>query len=59
MKGAIGFYHVEPKNDGSRVSMQSKMVLTFFMRIIMVFMGGQIKKSIKGDLQKLKEIMEK
>lgn len=59
MKGAIGFYHVEPESGGSLVSMQSKMVLPFFMRIIMVFMGGKIKKSMKGDLQKLKAIMEK
>jgi len=59
MKGAIGFYRVEPENDGSRVTMQSKMALTFFMRIIMVIMRGIIKKSIKGDLHKLKAIMEK
>ena len=58
MKGAIGFYHVEPENDGSRVSMQSTMALPFFMRIIMVFMVGKIRKSMKGDLQKLKTIME-
>ena len=59
MKGAIGFYHVEPENDGSRVTMQSTMAPPFFMRIIMVFMAGVIRKSMKGDLQKLKSIMEK
>ena len=59
MKGAIGFYHVEPEYNGSRVTMQTKMVLPFFMRIIMVFMAGKIKKRLKGDLQKLKAIMEK
>ena len=59
MKGAFGFYHVEPENDGSCVSMQSTITPPFFMRIIMVFMVGKIRKSMKGDLQKLKTIMEK
>ena len=59
MKGAIGFYHVEAENEGSRVSMKSSMTPPFFMRILLVFMKGTIKKSIKGDLQKLKAVMEK
>ena len=59
MKGATGFYHVEAENEGSRVSMKSTMQLPFFMRILMVFMAGTIRKSIKADLQKLKAIMEK
>ena len=60
IKGFIGFYHVEPENDGCRVTMQqTKTALPFFMRIIMVFTRGIIKKSMKGDLQRLKAIMEK
>jgi len=60
LKGFIGFYHVEAENDGSRVSMQQiKTELPFFMRIMMVFTRGIVKKSMKGDLQSLKEIMEK
>ena len=60
LKGFMGFYHVESENDGSRVSMQqTKMELPFFMRIIMAFTRGIIKKSMKGDLQRLKTIMEK
>jgi len=60
LEGFMGFYHVEPENDGSRVNMQqTKMELPFFMRIIMVFTRGIIKKSMKGDLQRLKAIMEK
>ena len=59
LKGFLGFYHVEPENDGSRVSMQqTKTAPPFFMRIIMVFSRGIIKKSMKGDLQRLKTIME-
>jgi hypothetical protein len=60
IKGFIGFYHVEPEDDGSHVTMkQIKAVLPFLMRIIMVFTSGIIKKSMKGDLQRLKAIMEK
>jgi len=60
IKGFIGFYHVEPEQNGSNVTMQqSTPVLPFFMRIIMVFTRGIIKKSMKGDLQRLKIIMEK
>jgi hypothetical protein len=59
LKGFIGFYHVEPESDGSRITMQqSKTVLPFFMRIFMVFTRGIIRKSMKGDLQKLKAVME-
>ena len=51
---------MEPENDGSLVTMQqTKTVLPFFMRIILVFSKGIIKRSMKGDLQKLKAIIEK
>ena len=59
MKGTIGYYHVEPENGGSRVTLHAKMVLPFFMRIIMVFMGGNMIKGVKADLQKLKALIEK
>ena len=60
LKGFIGFYNVEPENDGSRVTMQqTKPELPFFMRILMVFTSGIIKKSMKGDLHRLKAVMEK
>jgi len=60
LEGFLGFYHVEPENDGSRVTMQqTKAELPFFMRILMVFTRGIIRKSMKGDLQRLKAIMEK
>ena len=59
IKGFLGFYHVEPENDVSRVSMQQTApTLPIFMRILMVFTRGIIKKSMKRDLQKLKAIME-
>jgi len=58
MKGSIASYHVEPDNGGSLVSIYAKMVGPLFMRIIMVFMGGKMKKGIKADLIKLKALME-
>ena len=59
IKGFLGFYHVEPENDVSRVSMQQTApALPIFMRILMVFTRGIIKKSMKSDLLRLKAIME-
>ena len=59
MKDCISSYNVEPENDGSRVSLNAKLVGPLLMRIIMFFMRGKITKGVKGDLQKLKEVMEK
>ena len=59
IKGSIASYHVEPENGGSRVTLHAKMVGPLFMRIIMVFIGGKMKKGVKADLQKLKVLMEK
>ena len=53
---SIGSYHVEPENGGCRVTIHSKMVLPFFMRIIMAILG---RKVVKADLLRLKSIMEK
>jgi len=59
LKGFTGSYHVEPENDGSRVTMQqTQPALPLFMRIIMFFARGVIRKGMKGDLQRLKSIME-
>ena len=59
IKGSIASYHVEPENGGSRVTLKSRLVGPLFMRIIMVFIGGKMKKGVKADLQKLKVLMEK
>ncbi len=59
IKGSIASYHVEPENGGSRVTVKAKMAGPLFMRIIIVFMGGKMKKGVKADLQKLKVLMEK
>jgi len=59
MKGSVGSYHIEPENGGSHVTIHAKVVLPFFMRIIMAFMGGKMKNVVKADLQKLKKLMKK
>ena len=59
IKGSIASYHVEPENGGSCVTVKAKMAGPLFMRIIIVFMGGKMKKGVKADLQKLKVLMEK
>ena len=59
MKGSIGYYRVEPENGNSRVTIHSNLKLPLLMRILMIFMGGKMKKKAKADLQKLKAIMEK
>ena len=59
IKGSIASYHIEPENGGSRVTVHAKMVGPLFMRIIIVFIGGKMKKGVKADLQKLKVLMEK
>ena len=59
IRGSIASYHVEPETGGCHVSIYAKMVGPLFMRIMMIFMGGKMKKGVKADLQKLKAIMEK
>ena len=59
IKGSIASYHVEPENGGSRVTLYARLVGPLFMRIIMVIIGGKMKKGVKADLQKLKVLMEK
>ncbi|MEN8251035.1 MAG: SRPBCC family protein [Bacteroidota bacterium] len=59
LKGSIASYHVEPENEGSRASLHANFSGPFIMRVIMVLMKGKLRKGMKGDLQKLKDLMEK
>ena len=59
LKGSIAFFRVEPENSGSRVKVQMRMSGPFIMRFMMFFMGNTMRKGVRGDLQKLKELMEK
>ncbi len=58
LKGSIAFFEVEPESNGSRVSVQMRMSGPLFMRFMMLFMGGKMRKGVRSDLQKLKELME-
>ena len=59
LKGSIAVFQVKPENNGSRVNVHMRISGPFIMRIMMVFMRGMMRKGVHGDLQKLKEIMEK
>ena len=59
LKGSIAIFQVEPENKGSRVNVQMRMSGPFIMRFMMFFMGSMMRKGVRGDLQKLKELMEK
>ena len=59
LKGSIAVFQVEAENKGSRVNVQMRMSGPFIMRFMMFFMGSTMRKGVRGDLQKLKELMEK
>ncbi|MEN8204184.1 MAG: SRPBCC family protein [Bacteroidota bacterium] len=59
LKGSIAIFQVEPEINGSRVQVQMKMTGPFLMRFMMFFMAGMMRNGVRGDLQKLKELMEK
>ena len=59
LKGSIAFFQVEAENKGSRVNVRMRMSGPLIMRLMMVFMGRTMRKGVRGDLQKLKELMEK
>jgi len=58
LKGSIAFFQVEPENKGSRVTVQMRMSGPFIMRFMLFFMGSMMRKGVRGDLQKLKDLME-
>lgn len=59
LKGSIAIFQVEPENKGSRVNIQMRISGPFVMRFMMFFMGGIMRKGVRSDLQKLKELMDK
>jgi len=59
LKGSIANFQVEPENSGSRVQVQMRMSGPFIMRFMILFMRGTMRKGVQGDLQKLKELIEK
>ena len=59
LKGSIANFQVEPESKGSRVNVQMRMSGPIIMRLMIFFMGSTMRKGVRGDLQKLKELMEK
>jgi len=59
LKGSIAYFNVESEDNGSRINVQMRMSGPFIMRVLMIFMAGIIHKGVRGDLQKLKELLEK
>ena len=59
LKGSIAIFSVESENNGSRVNVQMRISGPLIMRIMMHFMAGIMRKGVRGDLYKLKELMEK
>jgi uncharacterized membrane protein len=59
LKGSIAFFQVEPENNGSRVNVQMSMSGPIIMRLMIFFIGRMMRKGVRGDLQKFKELMEK
>jgi hypothetical protein len=59
LKGSIAVFSVESENNGSRVNVQMRISGPLIMRIMMLFMAGIMRKGVREDLYKLKELMEK
>lgn len=59
LKGSVGFFHVEPDKEGSLVKVKMRISGPFVMRIMLLFMGSMIRKNVRGDLEKLRELLEK
>lgn len=59
LKGSIALFQVEAENKGGRVNVQMRMSGPILMRIMILFMGATMRKGVRGDLQKLKQVMEK
>lgn len=59
LKGSVAIFRVEPENNGSSVNVQMKVSGPFIMRIVVLFTAGTMRKGVQGDLQMLKELLEK
>ena len=59
LKGSIAIFHVVSENNGSLVNVQMRVTGPFIMRFMMLFMAGAMRKGVRGDLEKLKELLEK
>ncbi|MCF7807042.1 MAG: SRPBCC family protein [Candidatus Marinimicrobia bacterium] len=59
LAGSTAFFRVQPENGGSRVDFQATFTGPLKFRFMLIFMGGMMRKSMKTDLQTLKNHLEK
>ena len=59
LKGSIACFQVESENKGSRVQVQLRLSGPIIMRFLMLLMGSTMRKGVRGDLQKLNQLIEK
>jgi len=59
LKGSVGFFQVEPENDGSLIKVKMRISGSFIMRLMLLFMESMIRKNVRGDIEKLRELLEK
>lgn len=58
LKGSIALFEVKAEIKGSRVEVQLKISGSFIKHIMMFFLKNMMRKGVRGDLQKLKELLE-
>ena len=58
LKGSVAIFRVEQESNGSLVNVQMRFSGPFIMRFMMFFMAGMMRKGVRGDMGKLKEILE-
>lgn len=59
LKGSLAFFKVEAENKSCRLQVQMKITGPILMRFMLIFMSKMMRKGVRGDLQMLKELMEK
>lgn len=51
-------WEVTAFRDGHSFEFKHRVSGPFIMRFMMLFMAGTIRRGVRGDLEKLKELME-
>ena len=59
LKGSVAYFQVEAENTGSCVQVHMRISGPFIIRFMMLFMAGMMRNGVRGDLQQLRDIMEK
>jgi hypothetical protein len=57
-EGSHGAYRLEPEDDGSRFTIETRFKRSIIMRFLALLLKGTIKRGNAADLEKLKAILE-